>query len=110
MSKRNQQIKVCPQSKALLALRQKSGLGIRKLADRMNYSHTRVHQMESGRDEISEDYVRLFLKATGFTWEDWLIETKGGDSFNELRKRCHEALDAIDSNKLQLIYGVLTNI
>jgi len=110
MSKRNQQIKMSDESIALKNMRIKAGLGIRKLAERMNYSHTRVHQMESGRDEITDSYIEMFLKATGFSKEDWLIEIKGKDSVNELREKCHKALDEIDQSKLQLIYGLLTNI
>ena len=97
-------------SKALKELRLKSGFGIRKLADRMNYSHSRVHQMESGRDKISQDYVERFLAATGFSREDWLCETGGKDSFHELRNKCHTALDQVDSSKLSLIYGLLTSV
>jgi transcriptional regulator with XRE-family HTH domain len=109
MSKRNQIIKINAKSKALKELRLKAGLGIRKLAERMNYSHTRVHQMESGRDEISASYVDCFLKATGFSREAWLCEVRGEDSFDELRDKCHEALDSIDSSKLKMIYELLTS-
>lgn len=109
MSKRNQIISEGPESKALKELRLKAGLGIRKLAERMNYSHTRVHQLESGRDDISDEYIQCFLDATGYSLEDWKYELKGSDPFNELRGKCHEALELVDQNKLKMIYELLSS-
>ena len=110
MSRRNKIIKVSPESVALKEMREKAKLSLRKLADLMNLSFTRVHQMESGKENVNEEYVRRFLKATGHTWEDWsarICKTRPSDA---LRIKCHEALDSIEPSKLQLIYGLLTSV
>lgn len=110
MSRRNKIIKVTSESAALKEMREKCGLSLRKLADLMGISFMRVHQMESGRDNVSEEYVRKFLKATGHSWEDWNKKTAKKNPHDALRIKCHEALDAIEPSKLQLIYGLLTSV
>lgn len=110
MSHRNKIVIESPESKALKELRLKAGLGVRKLAERMNYSHTRVHQMESGRDEISDEYIQFFLDATGFSWKDWQNEIMGSDPFKVLRDKCHDALDSVEPNKLKMILELLINL
>jgi transcriptional regulator with XRE-family HTH domain len=110
MSKRNKIIKVSTESAALKELRENEGLSLRKLAELMDLSFMRVHQMESGRENISEEYVRKFLKATGYSWEDWNKKTASINPHDALRIKCHEALDSIEPSKLQLMYGLLTSI
>lgn len=110
MSRRNKIIKVSPESVALKEIREKSNLSLRKLADLMDLSFARVHQMESGKENVSEEYVRKFLKATNHTWEEWSKKVGKDRSSDALRKKCHEALDAIEPSKLQLIYGLLTSV
>lgn len=91
-------------------MRENAGLSIRKLADLMDLSFSRVHQMESGRENISEEYIRKFLKATGNSWGEWLKKTDSGKFQEDLRVKCHEALDTIEPHKLHLIYGLLTSV
>ena len=110
MSKRTKEIKVGPESVTLKEMRENSGLSIRKLADLMDLSFSRVHQMESGRDDVKEEYVRKFLKATDHSWAEWLKKTDEGRFQDDLRIKCHEALDTIEPSKLQLIYGLLTSV
>ena len=110
MSKRNQIIKATKESKALKALRIIAGLGIRKLAQKMNYSPTRVHQFEAGREDITDAYIQIFLEATGFNYKDW--STRVGDNkcvFN-LRDQCLELLREIEESKLDLVYALLKNL
>lgn len=110
MSRRNKITKVSPESVALKEMREKAGLSLRKLADLMDYSFSRVHQLESGKEDVSEEYVRKFLKATGHTWKDWSARVNRDRPSDALRNKCHEALDAIEPSKLQLIYGLLTSV
>ena len=49
------------EAELLKKLRIDADLSLRKLADMMNLSFTRVHQMESGREDISDEYIDLFL-------------------------------------------------
>lgn len=110
MSKRNKIIKVSTESAVLKDMREKKTLSLRKLADLMDLSFMRVHQMESGRENVSEEYVRKFLKATGYSWEDWNKRTAKKRPQDDLRIKCHEALDSIEPSKLHLIYGLLTSV
>lgn len=71
MSKRNQIIKETAESLALKELRNHSGLSARKLAEQMKVSHTRVYQMESGREDITEEYIEKFLEAVQVSRVDW---------------------------------------
>ncbi len=107
MSKRNQIIKETKESKALKVLRIKADFGIRKLAQKMNYSHTRVHQFETGREDINETYIQMFLDTTGYSLYEWNIEVGAGSTTYSLRDQCHDLLDGIDIEKLKLVYGLL---
>lgn len=53
MSKRNKVVDESKESLALKNLRMREELSLRQLADRMGISFTRVHQLESGREEVS---------------------------------------------------------
>lgn len=110
MSRRNKIIKVSLESVVLKEIREGANLSLRKLADMMNLSFMRVHQMESGRENVNEEYVRKFLKATGHSWEDWNKRTAKKKPQDALRIKCHEALDTIEPSKLHLIYGLLTSV
>jgi transcriptional regulator with XRE-family HTH domain len=110
MSKRNQIIKETKESKALKALRIKADLGIRKLAQKMNYSHTRVHQFETGRENINEAYIQIFLEATGFSRDQWQKEAGYAGEFSNLRDQCHDLLQQVNYNKLELIYNLLSSL
>jgi transcriptional regulator with XRE-family HTH domain len=110
MSRRNKIIKVSSESAALKEMREKKGHSLRKLAELMDLSFMRVHQMESGRENVNEEYVRKFLKATDHSWEDWNKRTSKKRPQDDLRIKCHEALDTIEPSKLQLIYGLLTSV
>ena len=72
-------------------------------------SFTRVHQMESGRENVSEAYLEKFLKALGLNWDDWTVEINGRGENEVLREKCHEILDSIEPSKLELIHGLLSN-
>jgi transcriptional regulator with XRE-family HTH domain len=110
MSKRNQTIKETKESKALKALRIKADLGIRKLAQKMNYSHTRVHQFETGREDITDVYIQIFLEATGFNHEDWSARIGVNKCEFNLRSQCLELLSEIEESKLDLVCALLKNL
>lgn len=90
MSKRNKLIIKTPECLALKALRMKAGLSLRKLADLMDISFVRVHQWESGRDEVTNEYVKKFLVATGQNQRDWESELK----------RCRESKNTYSNNDI----------
>lgn len=109
MSKRNQIIKETAESLALKELRNHSGLSVRKLAEQMKISHTRVYQMESGREDIPETHVKTFIKALDISEKDWDQVLKGQSPKVSLRDLCHDLVSNIDESKLELIYGLLSN-
>jgi transcriptional regulator with XRE-family HTH domain len=109
MSKRNAFIIETKESEALKALRLKSGLSIRKLSIVMDYSHTRIHQMEQGRENISDEYVSMFINALGESWSTWSKYLGEKDEFFDIRQKCHETLESLDPKKLEIVYGLLTN-
>ena len=110
MSKRNKIVETSPESEALKALRQKDGLSLRKLADLMEISFTRVHQMESGRDNIPKEYIVKFLEALDLSWQDWIFQLEKRDKNYGLRDRCHELLDKLEPSKLEKAYELITRL
>jgi len=107
MSSRNKIVAMTKESEALKKLRINSGKSLRKLADLMNLSFVRVHQMESGRDNVTDDYIEKFLGALKLNWDDWDNQFSGKDELHTLRRKCHDRLDEIEPSKLELIYGLL---
>ena len=132
MGKRIKFIINTPESVTLKRLREKSGLSLRQLADRMDISFSRVHQRETGRDEISKDYVSLFLKAIGLNYDDWeyelnnksAIKSKAAQTrfysdttkFNQCagdektRIECLKIITQLSNQKLEVALVLLTNI
>lgn len=109
MSKRNKIIIETTESEALKALRLESGLSLRKLAEVMNYSFARVHQMETGREDISSEYIQKFLEGIDISWSDWKNYLGERDEYYEIRLSCHELLDKVNGEKLDLVLGLLGN-
>ena len=110
MSERTKVKIITPESNTLKALRLKTGLSLRELAKVMNQSFSRVHQFESGREDITENYIKQFLEATKLTQEDWNFELSETDEFHELRKKCIQRIGEIEGTKLEIIYGMLANL
>ncbi len=107
MSKRNKITIITPESEALKRLRYKSELSLRDLSERMSYSFSRIYQIESGKENISEAYIKKFLSALEISWEEWNLELEGSDEFYELRQKCKKLVDEIEPKKLELLYGLL---
>lgn len=107
MSKRNSIVMMTKEAEALKLLRIKSDKSLRKIADLMNLSFVRVHQMESGRENITDSYIENFLGALELNWEDWDNQFAVKDEFYVLRQKCHDRLDQIELSKLELIYSLL---
>lgn len=110
MSKRNKIVLKSPESKALKKLREQSDLSIRKVADKIGISMSRVSQMESGRDDIQKEYIIKFLDALERSWQDWVFKIEKDDNSFNLRDRCHEALDKLSSSQLEKAYELLRRL
>jgi transcriptional regulator with XRE-family HTH domain len=110
LSKRNR-IKIeTKESRALKALRIKSGHSLSKLADALKVSKGRVHQYEQGREEINDTYISNFLEATGISASEWNSYIGVDCEFSELREKCIDRLSKIENSKLELVYGLLSNL
>ncbi len=109
MSKRNQKIKLTKEAKALKRMRVESNLSLRKLGDRMNLSFTRIHQMESGREDISQEYIDLFLEAIGKNRCVWKKYLGSPPPVLSLREKCQRVLENVEDDKLEIIYGILSS-
>jgi len=109
MSKRNKFVVMSAEAETLKKLRLKSDLSLRKLSDKLNISFARVHQLESGRENISEEYIDKFLAALSLNRDDWNFAIGGRDEIYDLREKCHHILDSIQPSKLELIYELLSN-
>jgi len=108
MSKRNQKVIETELSITLRELRTENSLSVRKLAELMNISKSRVHQMESGRENISSEYIQKFLSAIDYSYEEWQIKLgTNKNNRNELREKCHNIIDKIDSEKLNWLYELV---
>ncbi|HXH76154.1 MAG TPA: helix-turn-helix transcriptional regulator [Bacteriovoracaceae bacterium] len=105
-------------TKEALALRQLrilKGLSVRKAADLLNVSHTLVNHLEIGRANISETYVQNFLKALGYSSDDWHIAVMGKKKSGNLTKSkitedCLNRIEALPEEKLRLIQSILANL
>ena len=60
MSKRIREVITTDESTALKGLRVNSKVSLRKLAELMGPPKTRIHQMETGRDSPSKEYIVFF--------------------------------------------------
>lgn len=107
MSKRNKKIIVTKEARALKKLRVESGLSLRKLADMMELSFTRVHQMESGREDISEEYLDSFLNMIGITKSTWDKEFGKSNLNNDILDECLSIIKKMDKRNLEVILSLL---
>ena len=110
MGSRSNLVITTPESMAIKDLRIKSSLSVRKLAGKMKISPTYVHQLETGRANITEEYIEKFLSAAEICQEDW--DKMMGRKPQELglRERCIELLLKTKEDKLELIYGLLVSL
>ena len=108
MSKGDKNMKTANVSLALKELRELHELSIRKLAQRLNLSPTRVHQMESGKEKVSDDYIRLFLNSIDFSlaeWKSFLNEAVHRNK--DFRNKCHELIKHLAEDELPNLYELL---
>ena len=99
------------ESVALKKARMLRDLSVRDVGDLMGISHVRIHQMESGRGNITEEFVEQFLRAVDLSFDDWrvLLEDKS-DQTDLLRQLCVERLDRLDQWQLKEAYKFISNL
>ncbi len=107
MSKRNKIIVQTSESFALKELRLMRDLSLRQLAEKLNLSFARVHQMETGREDITDEYVKLFCKKLAVSDHEWSKLTGVSNVDHELLEECFELLRGLNQEKVEAVYEVL---
>ena len=110
MSKRNLEIFETNESRALRRLRIEHGLSIRKLAERLELSPTRVTQMEVGREDIQDLYIDKFLAVLDMTKQGRLDYLEKEDPNFKLRKDIIKSLNGLNQSKLKIVKMFLDNL
>lgn len=108
MSKRNKIAKPTRESEALREFRKANGLSIRKLAAMLDLSPTRVNQMELGRDDLSDEYLKNYLIALNLTSLDWnkYLDNREIKTW-DLRGICIQLIETISNETLDEVYEYL---
>tara|TARA_Y100000768_G_scaffold387507_1_gene379074 strand:- start:7314 stop:7679 length:366 start_codon:yes stop_codon:yes gene_type:complete len=121
MSKRNLKIIETEESKLLKEMRKEAGLSVRKLAELMGISHTRVYQMESGREDISYEYLNKFNQVLQLDSKDEynctetrvfepMRESKNNNTKNDLVGDCIAILASMDQEKLLTVKTIIERL
>ena len=110
MSKRNKIILETRESRDLKKLRIDKGLSLSQVAKLLNVSKTRVHQMESGRENVTKEYVDQFLKAVSYSKDVWNKKSK--QKINNMSKydECHVLIDQINEDKIDFVLQFLKEL
>lgn len=109
-TKRCLQIKETKESKALKAMREFRGKSVRELATVLGISHASVHQFESGRADITDEYRNRFLTNLGFTQDEWGMFLEDEQNIEAIRGRCQRFLHDSCPLKLKKIYNYILTL
>ena len=95
----------------LVNLRKKYGLSLRKVAELMNLSKSRVHQIESGGENISDEYLEKYVRMLEIYAGADLSEKYLGPGIKRegIRQECKELIDHLNEDKLLLVRDILKN-
>ncbi|HLE12337.1 MAG TPA: helix-turn-helix transcriptional regulator [Bacteriovoracaceae bacterium] len=105
---RIQKIIVTPESKILKELRNQKGLSQRQLAKRMNISQTKVNHTESGRSNVTQNYITKFLAAIDSDRKVWAKMLGLGDMENDLRIQCKAFIDQMDIKRVRVLFDFIS--
>jgi transcriptional regulator with XRE-family HTH domain len=108
MSKRNKEIILTSESKALKKLRTDHDYSLAEVSRLMNISRTRVHQMESGKENIGSSYIDNFLTALNIERVTWEIVALG--SYDQARNECILLIKGLDNSKLEALLKILKSL
>jgi transcriptional regulator with XRE-family HTH domain len=110
MAKRKEVIKETMESKALKAFRVGRDLSLRKLADSMGLSKSRVAQLESGKGKVTEEYIQKFLSVMEISNEAWGEHNVDIDEVTRLKDLCFEIVSEFDEKQLNKVLGFMDKI
>lgn len=109
-TKRCLQVKETKESKALKAMREFRGKSVRELATVLEISHASVHQFETGRADITDEYRNRFLTCLGFTQTEWGMFLEDEQNIEAIRSRCLRLLHEINPAKLNRVYDFILTV
>ena len=88
-------------------MREFRGVSVRKLAGEMGISHASVHQFETGRADFTQVYLEKFLKALGYSIEEWEMFLSNDEDIEGLKAKCFEILNSASPSRIKEIYRIL---
>lgn len=108
--KRSQQKRVTLDAKIVRYMRVSRGISQREASRKCSLSEAAIGHYEHGRMEVSAIRLAQFLKAYGYTMEEF-EEYKSGKPIPvvSVKDECVNLLNRIDDQKLRAVYGVLTS-
>ncbi len=95
------------ESKALRAMREFRGVSVRKLSEKLKLSHSAVHQFETGRANIPDEYIQRFLSVLSFSKRDWDLFLNEKHEFDELKQKCLSLVHEMEPSHFKKIYQLL---
>jgi transcriptional regulator with XRE-family HTH domain len=83
---------------------------MRGAAKEMGLSGTTVNHVENGRMDIHDKLIGRFIKAYGYTFDQYNDYLKGKESIPfDYKEECISLIKSMDSVKLKAIHGLLSN-
>lgn len=111
MSKRSQQKRVSPASRALKFLREQAGLSTRGAARASGLKDGVINHLEHGRISVHERHLEKLLPAYGATRK--LFETFASGSIpfpTSLRGECLDLVRSMSAEQLQTVRPILVSL
>lgn len=109
MGKRTKLVIETASSKALKELRIKREISLQKLADKMGVSKSLVHQVECGRADISDEYLKKVLYALDYSYSDFkfLAGRRRKENDSGFREKCLEIIEGLEESKMESLFNLL---
>ena len=76
----------------------------------MDLSSSRVHQMESGREKVGEEYILKFLESLKVSRADWDNYLNLEGNSEELIDKCIFLINKLDEAKMKKAYELLLKL
>lgn len=110
MGKRTKKVFETPESKALKGLRIKREISLKKLADKMGVSKSLVHQVECGRADISDEYLKKILYALDYSYSDFefLAGKRRKENDSGFREKCLAIIEDLEESKMESLFILLS--
>ncbi len=95
------------ESMALKAMREFRGVSVRKLSEKLKLSHSAVHQFETGRANIPDEYIQRFLSVLSFSKRDWNLFLSERHELDGIKQKCLCLVHEMEPSHFKKIYQLL---